>query len=151
MGLRWVILVGLLVPGLARAEEALDISQASQTLQLAGFPALPAKAKRVQCQSWSGQSAGVYATFTFVEPATLEAYLASLPPGLNKASPIPANLLSPPLAEASWFAPPRTAKAYVLYRGRIWHGAPETFRLYVDPEKWAVYLYYTWNNKHTYP
>ncbi len=145
------IAVALLVPSLARADDSASVAKANQTLQLAGYPPLPAKGEKLQCYAWNGQGAGIYARFILKEPSDLAAYLASLPSWLEKASPIPANLFSPPLAQASWFTPSSTAKAYVLYGGRIWHAAPEIFRLYVDPESSTLYLYYTWNNKRTYP
>lgn len=134
----------------AWAADSPDLARANQTLQLAGYPAIPAAAEKLQCQSWNGQSAGIYASFTLKEPA-LKDYLAAQPSGLKKASPIPPGLLAPPLAQASWFTPPTGPTAYVLYQGRIWHGSPELLRLYVDPETKALFLYYTWNNKRTYP
>jgi len=135
----------------ARADESSNIAQANQTLQLAGYPSLPADVEKIKCYAWSGQSAGIYAGMTFKDAATLAGWLKQLPPGLDRASPVPSNLISPPLAEASWFSPATTGNAYVLYRGRIWHAAPEMFRVYVEEKKLTLFLYYSWNNKRTYP
>ncbi|CAN5395391.1 hypothetical protein BH09VER1_BH09VER1_08480 [soil metagenome] len=145
------MVISLMLPWTARADDSASISRANQTLKLAGYPPLPSEAEQMKCYAWNGQGAGIYAMFLLKEPGDLAAYLASLPSWLAKAEPIPGNLLSPPLAQAAWFTPPSTAKAYVLHGGRIWHAAPEIFRLYVDPEKATIYLYYTWNNKRTYP
>lgn len=150
---RFLLLIALgLWPTLGvLAADSPSVLQANQTLQLAGYPPLPAGAEKMNCYAWRTQSAGIYARFNFPKVEDLDAWLASLPGGLEKASPIPTSLLSPPLAEASWFTPPNSEKSYVFYRGRIWHSSPEMFRVYVDPEKLEVFLYYTWNNKRTYP
>jgi hypothetical protein len=126
------------------------IAPANRTLAFAGLPSLPEKATEMQCYSWSGLSAGIYASFELPEP-DLSHYLATLPPGVEKASPIPANLLSPPNSSAPWFTPGDITSGTVFYRGRITNSAPETYRLYVDTENSRVYLFYTWNNKRTYP
>lgn len=134
----------------AEEEENSHIAPANRTLAATGLPPLPDKAKDMQCYSWSGLSAGIYAAFKLEEPG-LASYLASFPKGVEKADPIPASLLAPPNASAPWFAPAGIQKGFVLFRGRIFGAAPETFRLYVDEENSQLFLFYTWNNKRTYP
>jgi len=126
------------------------VATANQTLSRAGLPALPENAKELQCHAWSGLSAGIYALVVLKEEE-LAAYVSSFPAGLEKATPIPGILLAPPNASAAWFTPGGIREGTVLYRGRIVSAAPEMFRLYVDVENSRVYLYYTWNNKRTYP
>jgi len=127
-----------------------SVTTANQVLARAGLPALPENAKELQCYAWNGLSAGIYA-MVVLKKADLTAYMSSFPAGLEKASPIPRNLLAPPIASAAWFTPGGITDGTVLYRGRIVSGAPEIFRLYADVENSRVYLYYTWNNKRTYP
>ncbi len=126
------------------------IAQANQILQSAGLPVIPDNAAEVQCYAWSGLSAGVYATF-LLEPDQLAPYLQLFPKNLEKLSPIPSAFLTPPNSAAPWFQPASLTNGQVYLRGQIVRAAPEIFRLYLDPEKARIFLYYTWNNKRTYP
>lgn len=126
------------------------VAQANRTLHLAGLPPLPGMAVEYHCYSWSGLSAGIYASFELKEE-DFSAWLAGLPADLQRTSPVPPSLLSPPNSEAPWFAPSMAAESYVLARGRINRAAPEIFRVYVDPENHRIQFYYSWNNKRTYP
>jgi hypothetical protein len=122
---------------------------ATRILVQSGLTPLPQDAKEMQCYAWSGLSAGIYAAFTLKKPA-FEAYLAPYA-GMERASPIPRQLLAPPNSAAPWFGPGGIADGTVFFRGRISRGAPELFRLYADPENLKIFLYYTWNNKRIYP
>lgn len=126
------------------------VGQANRTLQLAGLPTLPTMAVEYNCYAWSGLSAGIYASFK-LKKDEFNGWLAGLPGDLQKTSPVPTALLSPPNSEAPWFSPAMTGESYVLARGRISRAAPEIFRVYVDPENLRILFYYSWNNKRTYP
>lgn len=137
---------------LASEDEPSDnpsVLTANETLARAGLPAIPENAKELECYAWTGLGTGIYATFLLKQPA-LAPYLASFP-SLEEATPIPRNLLAPPNLAAPWFTPENFENGTVLYRGRITNAAPEIFRLYVDAKNSRVFLYYTWNNKRTYP
>ncbi|MFZ4682364.1 MAG: hypothetical protein ACOYMS_07670, partial [Terrimicrobiaceae bacterium] len=122
----------------------------NKILDRAGLPAIPEKAGELECYAWTGLGTGIYTTFVLKKPA-FTSYLASFPAGLAEASPIPRNLLAPPNPAAPWFTPETIDNGSVLYRGRIANAAPEIFRVYVDVANLRVFLYYTWNNKRTYP
>lgn len=130
--------------------EGTMVAQASRSLRLAGLPPLPPMALEYDCYAWSGLSAGIYATFT-LEKTGFESWLASLPADLEKTMPIPSRLYAPPNSSAPWLSPPHTPESYVLGRGRISRGAPELLRVYVDPQEFKIQLYYSWNNRRTYP
>lgn len=141
------VLLGFVPLLLSAAEPDRNVVTANTVLQTAGLPPLPGAARKLQCYAWSGLSAGVYASWT-LEPADQEAYLAQFQ-GMQTASPIPPNLLSPPNSAAPWFAPAGLSE--VWFRGKITRAAPETFRLYGDRKTGRYCLFYTWNNKRTYP
>lgn len=139
----------LAASGFTTAQEPF-VAQANQILQSAGLPKIPDTATELQCYAWSGLSAGIYATF-LLDPDQLPPYLQLFPKNLEKLSPIPQAFLTPPNSAAPWFQPASLTKGQVYLRGQIVRAAPEIFRLYVDPEKARIFLYYTWNNKRTYP
>jgi hypothetical protein len=144
------ILLPLLgVTGQASAQEPF-VAQANQILRTAGLPGIPEKATEVRCYAWSGLSAGVYATFV-LEKAELDPYVALFPKNLEKLSPIPQAFLNPPNSAAPWFTPSEISNGQIWLRGQIVRAAPEMVRFYIDPEKPRIFLYYTWNNKRTYP
>jgi len=150
------LMVGLLFWTLtaAFAEEApvnSHVAVANRTLAQAGLPALPTTAKELQCYAWSGLSAGIYAAILFKEEKDFTAYREVVSRGLEAASPIPRNLLAPPNPAAPWFTPGAIANGTVFYRGRITRAAPEILRWYADAEERRMFLYYSWNNKRTYP
>lgn len=128
-----------------------SVTVANRTLALAGLPPLPTKTKDLQCYAWSGLSAGIYAAIVFEEEKDFAAYRETIARGLETATPIPRNLLSPPNPAAPWFIPDSIDNGTVFFRGRITRAAPEILRWYVDAEELRMFLYYSWNNKRTYP
>jgi|GEM_PF-1792859 len=126
------------------------VAVANQVLTQAGLPRLPTEFEEMQCYAWSGLSAGIYAFFELKKEA-FEGYLSPYLSGMERITPIPRRLLSPPNAAAPWFNPGSIGGGTVFFRGRINRAAPEIFRLYVDAENHKIFLYYTWNNKRTYP
>ena len=150
------ILAGLLFFTLtaSAAEEAPvnpHVEVANRTLAQAGLPTLPTAVKELHCYAWSGLSAGIYASLLFEEEKDFAAFQAVVSRGLNAASPIPRNLLAPPNSATPWFTPEALANGTVFYRGRITRAAPEILRWYGDAAERRVFLYYSWNNKRTYP
>lgn len=126
------------------------VSVANQVLAQAGLPALPSEFEEMACYAWSGLSAGIYAAFELKKEA-FEGYVAPYLSSMEHLTPIPQRLLTPPNSAAPWFSPGSIPGGTVFFRGRITRAAPEIFRLYVDQKNHKVFLYYTWNNKRTYP
>lgn len=150
------LLLPLLLPSLLLAQDNKNaptnryVSVANQVLAQAGLPRLPAKAEEMNCYAWSGLSAGIYAVFK-LKKERFNDYLAPYLSGMERLTPIPRRLLAPPNTAAPWFQPAGIANGTVFFRGRITRAAPEIFRLYADPKNQKIFLYYTWNNKRTYP
>lgn len=153
-------LIAILVPSVLPAQKAEKaeenatpnpyVSVANQVLAQAGLPALPSEFENMQCYAWSGLSAGIYAAFE-LKKETFEGYVAPYLSSVEHLTPIPGRLLTPPNSAAPWFSPGSIPNGTVFFRGRITRAAPEIFRLYVDRKNHKVFLYYTWNNKRTYP
>lgn len=123
---------------------------ANQVLVQAGLPPLPSEFEEMECYAWSRLSAGIYAAFELKKEA-FDGYVAPYLSSMEHLTPIPRRLLTPPNSAAPWFTPGSIRGGTVFFRGRITRAAPEIFRLYVDQENQRIFLYYTWNNKRTYP
>ncbi len=125
-----------------------QLATAQQVLANAGLPPIPEDAREVRVSAWTGTTAGVYAAME-MDRETLDAYLAALPSGVSRTSPVSFDLLIASPRGLGWFNPTKLSAGACRHRDRVYLSALERFRVYYLPGEGdapiPVMIYYTWN------
>ncbi len=119
--------------------------QANRQLAAAGLPVIPESATAVNAYSWTGLTAGVVVSFT-LKPDELKAWLTGIPGDVAEVSTGTPGAVIPALPNTPWFEPGSAGRVWM--RSRVVSSAPETVRIYANPDG-AVSVYYSWNVKHS--